>query len=90
MVLHQIDTTTQKIFQILNCRNVVVELCRHGDEQIYITTLAMLIPGYRTKKPHRGDTKALLQLGGMASDSLDVFASGSHRQTFRYSPQIYE
>ena len=63
---------------------MVVELRRHGDKQIHITTIVVLIASDRTKHTHRSNPKPLLQFAPMRSNGIDILTSSPH--TFPYLP----
>lgn len=57
MVLYQVYGASQQLFQILRCQNMVVEFRGHGDKEVYIAPLAMLIASNGAKQPHGRNTK---------------------------------
>lgn len=72
VISDQIDTATKKLLKILSGFNVVIELRGHGDKEIDIAAFVLFASGHRTKKPHRGNAEALLQLLLMLTDDVDI------------------
>ena len=74
MLLYQVNITPQQILQIPSCCCVIIELGRHDGEKVNITSLMMLVSGNRAKNTQRSNAKAFLQLVGMTSDDIYIFA----------------
>ena len=78
MFLYEVDTTTQQVFQVAGSRRMVIKFGRHGGKKVNIATLMMLVSGDRAKNAQRSDAEAFLQLVGMATDDIYIFAPRLH------------
>ena len=57
MIWNKVNSAAKDLLKILRGCDVVVELWRHGDKQVNITVLVVLIAGYRAEKTHGSDAK---------------------------------
>lgn len=78
VVLHQVYRALQKLLKVLGCQHMVEELRRHGDEQIHVTALMVLVAGHGAKQAHGGDAKLLSQLRGVFPDDVNILLRTSH------------
>lgn len=78
MVLHEVDTAAEQLFQICYRCDVVVKLRGHLDEEVYIAPFVMLVPCDRTEQPHRRYAETLPKFLCMDSYGINVFLLRFH------------